>query len=115
PMPVVRHDKSEELEEPYRSMKLQALSGPTTGPETLAAIRTYIDLMPDTHKLKGREILMLADRTFSGHSAYEADPVDHFEILGLLRKVASRRIVTGPNTRRAARAKAVHILHYYNY
>src|SRR5690606_8499593 len=92
PLPVVQHDKDEQLDEPYQSMKDAALAGPTTAPETLAAIRCYIDLMPDTDKLKGREVLLLADRAFSGSSAYVPDPPDHIGILQLLIKVARREV-----------------------
>lgn len=100
----------------YKTMHDQAVvAGETTAPETIAAYREMVEAMPDDYPLKGREVITLASKLFSGHSAYDRDRPDYTEIKKLLMKVANKSTSATTAQRRRARDLVIHITHYYDH
>lgn len=100
----------------FSTIRAQALNGETTSPETLAAIIDYIDLIPDNHAGKAKEILMLGNRSLSGKDSFLGNYTRSSlgPVKALLFKVANGDVAVNPKDQVRARAMLARIMHYYD-
>lgn len=108
------NSQPEQLVAGLPELRRQSLSGPTTAPETLRAFADYIRMLPDTNPGKGKEIVMLGHRTFSGKRAYSGNNYSFEPAKGLLIKTANGEIASSMENKLEAREMIAHILHYYD-